>query len=114
MEHGNVKLRTIVICICFVVCFSGAQVDDVALESLVSRCSNLQQLDLSWTGGGGQITEQALCRYVSNLGHVQCCIHSGGKIACPRGLNSWCILYYVNELCYSQNSPYAANSILRF
>lgn len=38
------------------------QVDDVALESVVSRCSNLQHLNLSWTGGGGQITEQAVCR----------------------------------------------------
>lgn len=39
------------------------QVDDVALESLVSRCQSIRHLNLSWTGGGGQITEQALCRW---------------------------------------------------
>ncbi len=39
------------------------QVDDVALNSLVSRCSNLERLNLSWTGGGGQITEDTVCRY---------------------------------------------------
>ena len=36
----------------------------MALESLTSRCSNLQHLNLNWTGGGGQITEEAVCRLV--------------------------------------------------
>ena len=39
------------------------QIDDVALESIAPRCSNLQHLNISWTGGGGQVTESAFCRY---------------------------------------------------
>ena len=34
----------------------------MALEGIMSRCSNLQHLNLSWTGGGGQVTEAAFCR----------------------------------------------------
>ena len=36
--------------------------DNVALESLVTRCSIIQRLNLSWTGGGGLLTENVLCR----------------------------------------------------
>ena len=42
------------------------QLDDVALEGLLSRCVNIRHLSLSWTGGGGQITEHNLCKYVGN------------------------------------------------
>lgn len=42
------------------------QLDDVALEGLMNRCSNIRHLSLSWTGGGGQITEPSLCRWDLN------------------------------------------------
>ena len=38
------------------------QVDDVALQGLQSRCTQLHHLDLSWTGAGGLITEKELCK----------------------------------------------------
>lgn len=36
--------------------------DDIALTGLSARCLNISALNLSWTGGGGQVTEQSLCR----------------------------------------------------
>eukprot|EP00731_Ephydatia_muelleri_P012090 Em0006g984a len=54
-------------------------VDNVALEALVARCCNIQHLDLSWTGGGGQITESAFCSFIENCGRdlrtlrLSCC-----------------------------------------
>ena len=37
--------------------------DDVALAGLSARCFKTCDLNLSWTGGGGQVTESCLCRY---------------------------------------------------
>jgi len=48
----------------YIINCAAVQLDDVALEGLMSRCSNIRHLSLSWTGGGGQITEPSLCRWL--------------------------------------------------
>ena len=57
LEMNTVVLSNIV----FLITFMYLQVDNVALESLKARCSHLQRLNLSWTGGG-LITEDAFCK----------------------------------------------------
>ena len=34
------------------------------MEGLTTRCSCIRHLGLSWTGGGGQVTEENLCKYI--------------------------------------------------
>ncbi|XP_065897557.1 F-box/LRR-repeat protein 4-like [Dysidea avara] len=58
-------------------------VDDVALQGLQSRCTQLQHLDLSWTGAGGLITEKELCNFLKQCGEslitlrLACCQYIG-------------------------------------
>ena len=59
----------------------------------MSRCQSIQHLDLSWTGGGGQITEQALCRWVYIS--IVCGGMGGGQIT-EQALCRW---VYINIVC---------------
>ncbi|CAI8016710.1 F-box/LRR-repeat protein 4 [Geodia barretti] len=45
-------------------------VDDIALAGLSARCGNMFSVNLSWTGGGGQVTEPSLCRQLYTYIHV--------------------------------------------
>ena len=47
----------------------------MALESIAPRCSSLQHLNLSWTGGGGQVTEMSFCRCALAMDYYVLSVH---------------------------------------
>ncbi|XP_064402047.1 F-box/LRR-repeat protein 4-like [Halichondria panicea] len=58
-------------------------VDDSTLEGLTNRCSLIKRISLSWTGGGKQVTEGALCNFLEKCGsqlvtlRLACCLYVG-------------------------------------
>ncbi|XP_062518126.1 F-box/LRR-repeat protein 4-like isoform X2 [Corticium candelabrum] len=48
-------------------------IDDCTLEGFQSRCSRLEKISLSWTGGCGHLTEQAVVSFIKTSGsHLTC------------------------------------------
>lgn len=65
--YSPIGLLYVTVKYCFVTVIIHIQVDDVTLEGFTSRCSLVKRVSLSWTGGGNQVTERALCKYVVNI-----------------------------------------------